>query len=965
MKRLALIASVILASGSFAYAQNMPSRAKLKEMCDSLEARTNRRLMVEGKISLEKALRRGNTVDIYFTRDASYYPWHQNDYDWFHDELVNEFNKIAKDFTLGEIYAHNNKLGTYLTHAIGNNGKPHTYKHSATDPRTRGGRFIRRSGARTYPKGLSDRFIAVWQSHGYFYDDKQDFWRWQRSPLFRTVEDMYTQSYVLPFLIPMLENAGAYVMTPRERDINPMEYVIDNDRSFSDTRTGMLRRCGIYRETGAWKDAGAGFADFKESYGFADLPFSAGTARQIKSQNSASATASWTPDIEERGEYAVYISYKTVPNSTTSAHYTVHHMGGITEFLVNQRRGGGTWIYLGTFEFDKGQEGYVTLDNSGPGEAVVTADAVRIGGGMGLMNRGGTVSGVKRYMEGALYSMPWAGADSLVTRAWSTEYIDEYSSRGAWTSWMKTSKNIPFDLSLAFHSDAGLTPCDSTIGTLAIYTRTSEGKVTFEDGRDRISSRLLCDFVQSQVVNDIRADFDPKWSRRGLWDKSYNESRTPGIPAMILELLSHQNFADMRFGLDPSFRFTVCRAVYKGILKTLSDFYNCPYVVQPLPVHNFSVQFAESGNALLKWEPTEDAKEPTAKPTGYLIYTRIDDGTFDSGVEVTSNSIERSLDEGHIYSFKIVAFNDGGCSFPSETLAIGRPCGSTASEVTIVNNFDRVSAPYWVESPGYAGFDSRFDSGVPYIRDISYIGECYEFRRSALYVDDDYPGFGATYTDRAGEIIAGNTFDYPYVHGKALMALGHPFSSMSREAFCSAPFNSGNIDLICGKQKTTKVGTGHVPDRYTVFPEELRTAIRMATDAGCNILVTGANIATDRPDSTATDTFIAETFGIKLASSFGTHTGKLANMPFYQKINPDVYCIECPDGINPIGRGARTWLRYTGSNISAAVTYKTDKYKSVSIGIPLETLKEEADREFVLKSVLDYFDRDTKPVNHR
>ena len=53
------------------------------------------------------------------------------------------------------------------------------------------------------------------------------------------------------------------------------------------------------------------------------------------------------------------------------------------------------------------------------------------------------------------------------------------------------------------------------------------------------------------------------------------------------------------------------------------------------------------------------------------------------------------------------------------------------------------------------------------------------------------------------------------------------------------------------------------------------------------------------------------------------------------------------------------------SNVSAAVTYKTDKYKSVSIGIPLETLKEEADREFVLKSVLDYFDRDTKPVNHR
>ena len=326
MKGQALIATALLLSGALASAQNMPSKARLQEMCDSLDARTDRRMTVDGKIKLEKALRRGSTVDIYFTRDASCYPWHQDDYDWFIDEVGSEFKKIAKDFSLGEIYAHNNKLKAYITHAIGNNGKPGSYQHASTDPRTANGRFIRRVGARKYAMGLSDRFIAVWQSHGYFYDDKQDFWRWQRAPLFRTVEDMYTQSYVLPFLIPMLENAGAYVMTPRERDTNPMEYVIDNDKSFSGTRTGLLRRSGFYSETGVWKDAGEGFADLKKSYGFADRPFSAGTARQIRSQATANASATWTPEIEKRGEYAVYISYKTVPNSTTSAHYTVHHM---------------------------------------------------------------------------------------------------------------------------------------------------------------------------------------------------------------------------------------------------------------------------------------------------------------------------------------------------------------------------------------------------------------------------------------------------------------------------------------------------------------------------------------------------------------------------------------------------------------------------------------------------------------
>ena len=48
---------------------------------------------------------------------------------------------------------------------------------------------------------------------------------------------------------------------------------------------------------------------------------------------------------------------------------------------MNQKRGGGTWIYLGTFEFGKGAC-VVTLDNSGKNGETVTADAVKIGGGM-------------------------------------------------------------------------------------------------------------------------------------------------------------------------------------------------------------------------------------------------------------------------------------------------------------------------------------------------------------------------------------------------------------------------------------------------------------------------------------------------------------------------------------------------------------------------------------------------------
>ncbi len=49
------------------------------------------------------------------------------------------------------------------------------------------------------------------------------------------------------------------------------------------------------------------------------------------------------------------------------------------------------------------------------------------------------------------------------------------------------------------------------------------------------------------------------------------------FPAVLLELLSHQNLADQKFGLDPRFRFQVSRSVYKGILKYLSYVENREY----------------------------------------------------------------------------------------------------------------------------------------------------------------------------------------------------------------------------------------------------------------------------------------------------------------------------------------------------------------------------------------------------
>lgn len=942
--------------------QTVPRTRDFRPLCDTLAARLKRRTTVDFRLSVSRIRRNGSELDLTFNANLSYFPWHDDDVQWFREQLRGEWS--FQGFTPGRIRTNGYELDELVTPRLTSDGKPYRYPFSVEDPRRNQPRFITRLGARRYPKGLDDRYIVLWQSHGRYYKEEADDWTWQRARIHRTVEDMFTQTFVLPFLIPMLENAGAYVMTPRERDTQRLEVITDNDPAFKGPREALMRQQGFYSESGGWSSAGEGFADTLAVYTFDDFPWRAGTARQAPcAGDEPDASVSWTPQIARRGSYAVYISYKSLPNSCQTAHYTVRHLGGQTEFTVNQRRGGGTWIYLGTFEFAEGSAGSVTLDNRGPEGEVVTADALKVGGGMGKLARGGRTSGMPASAEGAHYWMQWAGADTSVTRAWETDYICDYASRGAWTVMMKEEKDIPIDLALAFHTDAGVTPSDSTVGTLAIYTLNNDGERTFEDGRSRVVSRVLCDYVQSQIVQDLREDFDSQWSRRGLMDRSYSEPRTAGVPAMILELLSHQNFADMKYGLDPAFRFTVSRAVYKGILKTLSEFYHSPYVVQPLAPQAFAARLDGQDRVSLSWKLTPDPKEPTATTDGYIVYTRIDDGAFDDGVETAEPCFSRSIEPGHIYSFQVVAFNEGGKSFPSEILSAGVPLGlRNRAPVLIVNNFDRISAPAWVESPGFAGFESRLDTGVPYLSEIGYIGENYEFRRSALYVDDDYPGFGASYDDRAGEIIAGNTFDYPYRHGAALLRLGYPFCSMSRDAFCEAAEEYAAVDLICGKQGRTPTGRGERPDRFSVYTEPLLAALQRHVGHGGGLLVSGANIASDAPEGSAAAAFIADVLGCTLANPFGTNTGRIADMPFSHTLNPDIYSVECADALKPSGKGARTWLRYPGELYAAAVCNQADQYRTVSIGVPVETVLRAGDREWILGQALAFLYDGKKPA---
>lgn len=878
-----------------------------------------------------------------------------------------------------------------------------------------------------FPNGLDNRNITLWQSHGWYYENTLDRWEWQRARDFLTVEDIWTLSFVVPYLTPMLENSGASIWLPRERDLGSKEIIVDGEKSSDGSE---------YLESGTkWEQSSkSGFA-LKYPFLFdGENPFQFGHAKTTIAKSQADAVAKYIPEFPKTGNFAVYVSYLQDDQNVTDAHYTVTHAGGKTVFAVNQTIGGGTWIYLGTFKFEKGKnpdKGMVELDNasSEPGK-MVSADAVRFGGGMGNIVRGKEEQLKKlfdirekegwrtdtavwkpfssqrpRYQEAARYYLQYAGfPDSLVYSLNQTkidysnrgsdaaafasreskmeDYKDDYMCRGEFVNYLMGDPNgptkaphakgmgIPVDMSMGFHTDAGTTKDSSIIGTLLIYD-TTFGADTFPNGQSKWASRDLADLVQSQVVNDLRMLYKADWTRRGMWNAKYFEAARPKVPAILSELLSHQNFADMYLAQDPRFKFDVCRAYYKAILKFLAFQNGFEYAVQPLPVNHFGMKLA--GNELqLSWAAVNDPLEPTAKPTAFRLYKRVEDGGFDEGIPVIGNTISLTdLKPGTIYSFKVTAVNDGGESFPSEILACSLPVNNIKPAL-IINGFDRICAPAAFDNGVEAGFRMSEDEGVPYLENIAYIGEQYDFNRKSEWLDDDNSGFGSSHADYETRIVPGNSFDYPYIHGKSIRNNGLGFISTSDESFEKGEFDPSSFslfDLIFGEEKTTQRIIGFPGRDFTIFTPKMReTLSRIAGTEGTKIWVSGAHIGTDLNlcGDTLARKFASEILHFSPRTNHASKSGLIYTVNSLKKnikeqyhyINnwhPSIYKVESPDAIEPAGKGSSVLFRYFGDNKSAGVWYK-GKYQTFIMGVPIETIATDEERDAFVKQLLQLMD---------
>ena len=273
MKRLfkyGLLAAALLPQVGNAQELSQDIRQKIGSYLDNIAKKE----IAVGRVKIDSVAIHGKNLQLFANMNWADFPFREGNvaeiYQGVSDILPTEF----KGYKL-EIHTNKRKIEELIPQTLRSkkDKKAKVFAPKETKP------LVSNISAPYVPtNGLYNRHIAMWQSHGWYFEPKLDRWEWQRARIFQTVEDLYTQSYVLPFLVPMLENAGANVLMPRERDLNTAEIVIDNDGVLSGNST-YVEKVGDKK----WmKGNGAGFAHLRNFYKDFENPFKEGTYRAVE-----------------------------------------------------------------------------------------------------------------------------------------------------------------------------------------------------------------------------------------------------------------------------------------------------------------------------------------------------------------------------------------------------------------------------------------------------------------------------------------------------------------------------------------------------------------------------------------------------------------------------------------------------------------------------------------------------------
>lgn len=486
---------------------------------------------------------------------------------------------------------------------------------------------------------LSGRTIVISPSHGYYWHSSLG-WTTQRPLIDGLLEDIHNNEIVIRWLIPYLENLGARVISCRERTEGTRDAVLDDDAG-----------APAFTTVGGWAHS---------TY----TGYNGGGYRYASTAPGATDTATWNVPVPADGVYPVYAWYRAGTNRAPDALYEIEHTGGTEQVRVDQTRDGSTWRHLGDFWFSAAEGAVVRLvaDSSVAGRVVI-ADAIRLGGGMGSIARGGRTSGRPRWQEAARYWAQFAGAPGSVWNPISggQDNDDDVTTRPRFAEWLGA------DAFVSLHTNAG-----GGSGTSSyIY-----------NGGATAGSSTLQARIHDQIVADIRQHYDSTWIDRGKLQANFGEVRLLStMPGVLLELAFHDQAGsrDHRALHDPHFRDIAARAISRGVLRYFAPSATFP----PDAPGAFRVRQDGAGGLRLGWLPTPRATE-------YSIEQSSDGKGFEEvGRTAAATWSTGPLAPGTILAFRVRAWNPSGRSVPTEVLVAGTSHRAHA-ELLLVQGFDRL-----------------------------------------------------------------------------------------------------------------------------------------------------------------------------------------------------------------------------------------------------------------------------------
>jgi len=522
---------------------------------------------------------------------------------------------------------------------------------------------------------LSGRAVYVSQCHGWMWYDSVGAFLTQRGNTHGTVEDFHNPEGANAFLIPYLENAGASVFTARERDMSVASWIVDNADSG-------------YSETGSSFQSGPlGWGRLAE-HDYGDNPFRAGDFRWFDA--GSGDVASWTVDVDIAGVYAIYVSWETRVKGEPNAHYRIHHPGGTIHRFFDQTAHGSTWQFVESLYLEPGRPLVIELVGDGTPGNELSADAVRVGGGMDITKRRGQINHRPLWEASALHYTQFLGAPPSVYDVYENGVGTDHSSRSAWASWEHPSGEDAVYLS--WHSNAA---SGSARGTSVYYAGGGDGPDAAECYYPAVDGSYdLAKAVVDQIIDSARALWDPQWLMRhgdGVATACFSEvnpALNGEIPSALVELAFHDNETDANFLKHPRYRRDAARAMYHGIVDYFAARDGLPPVYLPEPPAALRFTHNNAGQLVLSWRPGPSGSVFGDPADTWKVELSFDGRIWHDSFFVDGPSAVVDVLEGQRVFARVSGVNDGGQSFASEVVGARRSPEGYAP-VLVVGAFDR------------------------------------------------------------------------------------------------------------------------------------------------------------------------------------------------------------------------------------------------------------------------------------